>query len=111
MSDNLVRGNQRYGILVDSSSGDRILKNILVNNGPVQGGGGIVLRRSTHDAFVSGNSAVTNSGPAIQVLPGTYDVVVADDNRLGDAAQNQIRQAAPAPDPVQAAGGLGRKKL
>lgn len=88
LSDNLVRGNQRYGILVDSSSGDQILENVVENNGPAQGGGGIVLRRLTHDAFVSSNTAMTNSGPAIQVLPGTHDIVVADDNRFGDAAPN-----------------------
>jgi len=109
LSDNLVRGNQRYGILIDSSSGDRILKNVVENNGPAQGGGGIVLRRLTHDAFVSGNSAVTNSGPAIQVLPGTHDIVVADDNRLGAAAQTAIPPSTPAPDTAPAPANLEHK--
>jgi parallel beta-helix repeat protein len=95
LSDNLVRGNQRYGILVDSSSGDQILKNLIDYNGPAQGGGGIVLRHLTHDAFVSRNTAVTNSGPAFQALPGTRDIVVADDNHLEDAAPKPIGSATP----------------
>ena len=78
LSGNLVRSNQRYGILVDSSSGDRVVENHVDHNGPAQGGGGIVLRRVTRGTAVVSNVAVNNAGPGIQVLPETRDIIVTD---------------------------------
>ena len=92
VSDNLIRGNGREGIMVNGGSENTIVGNTIVDNSQLQPGrfSGILLLNSS-DVLVTGNTIGTESGEPSQKY-GVEESGSANDNVIvgNDTAGNIV---------------------